>query len=181
MRRAYGYLLILGLSILFVVAPASETSAQTEEKHTTTNQETASEVVQKTCPVMKEKEIDPKIFIEYEGKKVYFCCPGCRAAFLKTPEKYLDRLPQFSGSAHAAGEHTHVSSAGGSEKTSRENILLILVKPFGIATLTLLVLTACAGYFMRKNPKVLHKWHRRLACTTVVVAISHAVLVLLTH
>lgn len=58
---------------------------------------------------------------------------------------------------------------------------MTLVKPFGATTLTLLILTACTGYFMRKKPKVLHKWHKRLAYTTVAVALSHAVLVLLTH
>lgn len=26
---------------------------------------------------------------EYHGKVYYFCCPGCKAPFKKSPEKYL--------------------------------------------------------------------------------------------
>ncbi|MDH4202197.1 MAG: efflux RND transporter periplasmic adaptor subunit [Phycisphaerae bacterium] len=47
------------------------------------------------CPVMGGK-INRDVFVEYEGKKVYFCCPGCEDTFLKEPEKYLSKLPQFN-------------------------------------------------------------------------------------
>ena len=50
---------------------------------------------QTTCPVMGGP-IDKSIFVEYKGKKVYFCCKGCVAAFQKEPEKYLAKLPQFA-------------------------------------------------------------------------------------
>ena len=58
--------------------------------------EQADETVteQTTCPVMEGK-INKDIFVEYEGKKVYFCCPGCEDTFLKDPEKYISKLPQF--------------------------------------------------------------------------------------
>ena len=49
---------------------------------------------QTVCPVMGGA-INKKIFVEYKGKKVYFCCPGCEDIFLKDPEKYMDKLPQF--------------------------------------------------------------------------------------
>jgi Cu(I)/Ag(I) efflux system membrane fusion protein len=53
------------------------------------------EVIEQThCPIMGGP-IDKNVFIEYQGKKVYFCCPGCEETFLKDPEKYLDKLPQF--------------------------------------------------------------------------------------
>ena len=28
---------------------------------------------------------------EYKGKTIYFCAPGCKAAFDKDPEKYLQK------------------------------------------------------------------------------------------
>ena len=34
-------------------------------------------------------------FVEYQGKKVYFCCKGCETEFNKDPEKYVAKLPQF--------------------------------------------------------------------------------------
>jgi len=51
-------------------------------------------IEQKTCPVMGGA-INKDIFTEYKGKKVYFCCAGCKEKFEKEPEKYLDKLPQF--------------------------------------------------------------------------------------
>ena len=49
---------------------------------------------QTLCPVMGGA-INKDYYITYEGKKVYFCCPGCEEIFLKSPEKYLEKLPQF--------------------------------------------------------------------------------------
>jgi YHS domain-containing protein len=39
--------------------------------------------------------INKDIFVEYEGKKVYFCCPECKGKFNADPEKYIAKLPQF--------------------------------------------------------------------------------------
>jgi YHS domain-containing protein len=52
-------------------------------------------VEQTTCPVMGGP-INKDVFIEYQGKKVYFCCEQCKADFEKNPEKYLAKLPQFA-------------------------------------------------------------------------------------
>jgi YHS domain-containing protein len=52
------------------------------------------EVKQKTqtnCPVMGGK-IDKKIFADYEGERVYFCCKGCIGEFRKDPAKYIKKL-----------------------------------------------------------------------------------------
>ena len=42
--------------------------------------------------------IDPSVYVEYQGKRVYFCCKGCDKKFQADPEKYLDNLPQFQES-----------------------------------------------------------------------------------
>ena len=42
------------------------------------------------------------------------------------------------------------------------------VEPFGLATLSLLIVTFCFGFFMKKNPKLLLKWHKRLAYVTIM-------------
>lgn len=52
-------------------------------------------IEQKTCPVM-EAPINKELYTEYKGKKVYFCCPGCKEKFEKEPDKYIPKLPQFS-------------------------------------------------------------------------------------
>jgi YHS domain-containing protein len=56
--------------------------------------DTASAAEQTTCPVMGGK-INKDIFVEYEGKKVYFCCAGCEGKFNAEPDKYTALLPQF--------------------------------------------------------------------------------------
>ena len=64
-----------------------------EEQHKAKEPENTVEE-QTVCPVMGG-EINKEYFIVHEGKRVYFCCPGCEEQFLKEPEKYLDKLPQF--------------------------------------------------------------------------------------
>jgi len=54
----------------------------------------AEAIEQTTCPIMGGA-IDKKLFTEYKGKKVYFCCPGCKLKFEEDPEKYIAKLPQF--------------------------------------------------------------------------------------
>lgn len=46
---------------------------------------------QTQCPVQSDK-IDKKIFVDYHGKRIYFCCRGCVAQFKKNPEKYLKKM-----------------------------------------------------------------------------------------
>ncbi len=52
------------------------------------------EPLQKMCPIM-DAPINKELYTEYKGKKVYFCCPGCKEKFEADPEKYLSKLPQF--------------------------------------------------------------------------------------
>ena len=72
-------------------AAVKDTAAQTQTKAETA---VAEATEQTTCPVMGNP-IDKTLFVEYKGKKVYFCCKGCIAEFNKDPEKYLSKLPQF--------------------------------------------------------------------------------------
>ena len=68
--------------------------------------------VQTTCPVMGGK-INKAIFVDYQGKRVYFCCGGCPAEFNKDPAKYvkaleakgvvLDKTPQTQPAAPGSG------------------------------------------------------------------------------
>lgn len=55
----------------------------------------AAAIEQTTCPVMAGNPINKTLFVEYEGKKVYFCCKGCEDKFLADPAQYVAKLPQF--------------------------------------------------------------------------------------
>ena len=58
------------------------------------NTSSAAAVEQTICPITGNP-INKSVFVEYQGKKVYFCCEQCKAKFQKDPEKYLNKLPQF--------------------------------------------------------------------------------------
>ena len=66
-------------------APHSPTPASARE---------AGKIVQTTCPVMGGP-IDPTVYTEYKGKRVFFCCKGCDKKFMENPEQYIAKLPQF--------------------------------------------------------------------------------------
>ena len=50
------------------------------------------ESVQKNCPVLGEP-INKNVFLDYKGRRVYFCCAGCIGEFKKAPETFLNKLP----------------------------------------------------------------------------------------
>jgi len=48
---------------------------------------------QTTCPVLAG-DIDRSVYVDYQGKRIYFCCKGCDAEFKKNPEKYIKKLQE---------------------------------------------------------------------------------------
>jgi YHS domain-containing protein len=46
---------------------------------------------QTTCPVLGGN-INKSVYIDYQGRRIYFCCPGCEPEFRKDPEKFLKKL-----------------------------------------------------------------------------------------
>ena len=81
-------LLLVGLIVLNG-CKKSEPATPAETKEVA-----AAAIEQTVCPVMGGA-INKSMFTEYKGKKVYFCCAGCKEKFEKEPEKYLAKLPQF--------------------------------------------------------------------------------------
>jgi len=158
----------LFISFLFVVAITS--LAYAADDHDAVVDSGQMQITNTYCPVMPDMQTNPEIFTDYKGKRVYFCCNNCRAAFGREPEKYLDQLPQFGGTlARTDHEHEHRLELGR------------LIKPMGIITLSLLVLTAGGQLFRKKVPKFLLRWHKRLGIITLISASIHAILVLIAH
>jgi YHS domain-containing protein len=71
------------------------TATKTAEEANKTAETMAASMEQTVCPVTGIK-IDKNVFVEYKGKKVYFCCTDCKAKFEADPEKYVAKLPQFA-------------------------------------------------------------------------------------
>lgn len=70
--------------------------------------------VQTMCPVLTDEKIDPTMYVEYQGKRVYLCCAMCRKKFLANPQAYIATLPQFAPAGQVEGrdnravKHDHV-------------------------------------------------------------------------
>ena len=54
-----------------------------------TSKSGAEVIAQKTCPVMRGNSINPTIYRDYKGRRIYFCCDLCPPTFDRDPEKYL--------------------------------------------------------------------------------------------
>jgi rhodanese-related sulfurtransferase/YHS domain-containing protein len=48
---------------------------------------------QTVCPVMGGR-IDKNVYTDHEGQRIYFCCPACKPAFEKDPDKYLQKMKE---------------------------------------------------------------------------------------
>jgi uncharacterized membrane protein/YHS domain-containing protein len=68
------------------------------------------------CPVLTDENSDPEIHTDYQGKRVWFCCPKCRRDFLAGPQKYVANLPQFAVPPAKASGETVTPAAPGPEK-----------------------------------------------------------------
>ena len=71
-------LIVMAAALLFLV-PGFVFAAQGELK------------LQTTCPVLGNK-INKSVYTDYQGQRIYFCCPGCKGNFLKDPEKYFKKI-----------------------------------------------------------------------------------------
>lgn len=48
---------------------------------------------QTTCPVMGGL-INKNIYSDYQGNRVYFCCPPCLKQFQKNPDLYIKKMKE---------------------------------------------------------------------------------------
>jgi len=56
----------------------------------------AAQTEQTICPVMGGR-INENVYVDYNSRRVYFCCPSCVAQFKNDPEKYLRKLDDQFG------------------------------------------------------------------------------------
>ena len=99
-RKLTMLVVLLVVGVLFIGGCKKKSEPQPPKMPTT--EETTKEVTaavdkmeQTECPVMGGA-VNKDIFVEYQGKKVYFCCAECKDVFLKEPDKFMNKLPQFS-------------------------------------------------------------------------------------
>ena len=47
---------------------------------------------QTTCPVMKGSPVNPALFVDADGYRIYVCCGGCVREVQANPAKYVAEL-----------------------------------------------------------------------------------------
>jgi YHS domain-containing protein len=47
--------------------------------------------LQKICPVTGNP-VNPQVYVDYQGNRIYFCCNSCPPGFNKDPEKYMKKM-----------------------------------------------------------------------------------------
>ena len=88
MRHAFRF---AGISVLVLVL-ALVLMGCDRNKSSAAMAASGDEIAQKTCPVMEGNKINPKIYVDYEGRRIYFCCQMCPPMFKKDPAKYIAKV-----------------------------------------------------------------------------------------
>jgi len=70
---------------------------------------------QTTCPVMGG-EIDKTQYVDYQGKRIYICCGGCRAEIAKDPAKYIAKIEAAGQSVEVLPVSTSAPETGIAKK-----------------------------------------------------------------
>jgi len=78
---------------LTLVACLSVTGARAAGHHPTDKDGEAAEKIipQTTCPIMGGK-INPELYVDADGKRIYVCCPGCIKALKEDPAAAVKKL-----------------------------------------------------------------------------------------
>lgn len=69
--------------------------------------------VNEFCPVTTDERAEPDIWVDYEGRRIHFCCKGCRKDFLTDPASYISNL--------AASEESNVAASIGAGAASADS------------------------------------------------------------
>ncbi len=87
-KNSLGYYLknVVLMAAVYAVLLLSATSAY------------ADATVNKYCPVTTSELAEEQFFVDYEGRRIYFCCNNCKRDFLADPEQYLANLNVNTGS-----------------------------------------------------------------------------------
>jgi len=56
-------------------------------------EEASGGMTQTTCPVL-DRPINKMDYTDYQGKRIYFCCPDCKKMFEADPVKYMEKVKQ---------------------------------------------------------------------------------------
>lgn len=57
-----------------------------------------AESLQENCPIMTGNKVTKDSdFVEYKGRRIHYCCPGCKEPIEADPAKYADWIAEQAG------------------------------------------------------------------------------------
>lgn len=95
---------ILGAMIVFLSVLVAQADNRTDAAPATEPK------AQVTCPVMGGK-VNPELYADVDGKRVYVCCAGCIGAVTENPQKYLQVIQENGETAAPAPEASEKKDA----------------------------------------------------------------------
>lgn len=84
-------LIVTATVAMLVVAGGNAPAFAGDETPITAPAATTEVKPQTICPI-EGGEINKKLFADYQGKRVYFCCLSCPPEFKKDPAKYIEKM-----------------------------------------------------------------------------------------
>ena len=79
-----------GKRIYFCCAGCEKTFLKDPQKYMKAMNDQGVVLEDASCPV-SEKTAKADVMTEFKGRTYYFCCDGCKTAFLDSPEKYIKK------------------------------------------------------------------------------------------
>jgi len=84
--------LLLALAVTFPAAAQQHgQESHGTQSHDQMAPQATKQLKQAKCPVMGLKPSE-KLYTDYQGKRIYFCCSDCPKKFMQDPETYMKKL-----------------------------------------------------------------------------------------
>lgn len=110
----FGFIALVAL----VAAGCGGESVTEDEKKV----EVAKIIVKKAqthCPIMGNP-VDKEAYFDYEGQRIYFCCPPCIDKFKEDPEGYVKEM-EAQGIGFERVEHVHDHGEHGHDHSDHDH------------------------------------------------------------
>ncbi|MBN1576791.1 MAG: hypothetical protein JW913_09580 [Chitinispirillaceae bacterium] len=101
---------------------------------------------QTTCPVTGDP-IDKKLYVDYQGKRIYVCCSQCIASVKKDPEKYIKKLESEGQSVKVIGKEEKKAGMEMKSDTSTKEMNMKDMKNMKMMSDTSTEKSMSAGYW----------------------------------
>lgn len=88
-------ILCMLMAVTTNISCSSRDSGEQNQEKTETSTPRPPAKIYQMRDAFSGKLVNRRIYSDYEGKRIYFCCPNSRDDFLKDPEKYINKFKEL--------------------------------------------------------------------------------------